>query len=161
MCILIGIGGNPSIHLTSKFSVSNDVYVIKLKDDKNKELLQFIFYYLKTNINLISSSFIGSTIKHSSKERLSKIKLKIPKDKNIIKDIELLFIEIEKLQLEIIESETLYKKLIKELSEEALPINKHIDNKTNELSKNSNNIIIETSEKKLKSNKNKLKSNVI
>ena len=161
MCILIGIGGNPSIHLTSKFSVSNDVYVIKLKDDKNKELLQFIFYYLKTNINLISSSFIGSTIKHSSKERLSKIKLKIPKDKNIIKDIELLFIEIEKLQLEITESETLYKKLIKELSEEALPINKHIDNKTNELSKNSNNIIIETSGKKPKSNKNKLKSNVI
>ena len=126
MCILIGIGGNPSIHLTSKFSVSNDVYVIKLKDDKNKELLQFIFYYLKTNINLISSSFIGSTIKHSSKERLSKIKLKIPKDIKLIKEFNPLFQKIEKLQLEITEEDTHYKKLIKELSEEAIPINKQI-----------------------------------
>ena len=126
MCILIGIGGNPSIHLTSKFSVSNDVYVIKLKDDKNKELLQFIFYYLKTNINLISSSFIGSTIKHSSKERLSKIKLKIPKDIKLIKEFNPLFQKIEKLQLEITEADTHYKKLIKELSEEAIPINKQI-----------------------------------
>ena len=126
MCILIGIGGNPSIHLTSKFSVSNDVYVIKLKDDKNKELLQFIFYYLKTNINLITSSFIGSTIKHSSKERLSKIKLKIPKDIKLIKEFNPLFQKIEKLQLEITEADTHYKKLIKELSEEAIPINKQI-----------------------------------
>ena len=126
MCILIGIGGNPSIHLTSKFSVSNDVYVIKLKDDKNKELLQFIFYYLKTNINLITSSFIGSTIKHSSKERLSKIKLKIPKDIKLIKEFNPLFQKIEKLQLEITEEDTHYKKLIKELSEEAIPINKQI-----------------------------------
>ena len=102
-CILIGRGGNPSIHLTSKFSVSHDdVYVIKLKDDKNKGLLQFVFNYLKTNMNLISGSFKGSTIKHSSKEGLSKIKLKIPKNKKLIKDFDPLFQEIDKLQTDFI-----------------------------------------------------------
>lgn len=126
-CILIGRGGNPSIHLTSKFSVSHDdVYVIKLKDDKNKELLQFIFNYLKTNMYLISASFKGSTIKHSSKEGLSKLKIPIPKNKQLIKDFDPLFQEIEKLQTELKEADTLYKKLIKELSEEAIPLNKQV-----------------------------------
>ena len=169
-CILIGRGGNPSIHLTSKFSVSHDdVYVIKLKDYKNKGLLQFIFNYLKTNMNLISSSFKGSTIKHSSKEGLSKIKLKIPKNKQLIKDLDPLFKELETLQAELKEAELQYNKLIKELSEEAIPSNKQIeiksDNETNELSEESNvkELIIETSEKKLKTTKNKVKtkSNVI
>jgi type I restriction enzyme S subunit len=126
-CILIGRGGNPSIHLTSKFSVSHDdVYVIKLKDDKNKELLQFIFNYLKTNMYLISASFKGSTIKHSSKEGLSKLKIPIPKNKQLIKDFEPLFEQIETLQTELKEAETQYKQLIKELSEEAIPPNKQV-----------------------------------
>ena len=168
-CILIGRGGNPSIHLTSKFSVSHDdVYLIKLKDDKNKGLLQFIFNYLKTNMNLISGSFKGSTIKHSSKEGLSKLKIKIPKNKKLIKDFDPLFEELEKLQIEMKEAELEYKKLIKELSEEAILSNKQIeiksDNKINELSEDtSENIInikkpiINTSEKKLKITKKKVK----
>ena len=163
-CILIGRGGNPSIHFTSKFSVSHDdVYVIKLKDDKNKGLLQFIFNYLKTNMNLITSSFKGSTIKHSSKEGLSKIKLKIPKNKKIIKDFESLFQEIEKLQIDTTELESQYEKLIKELSEETLPSNKLIKNKINELSDSNDTInvkesIIKISEKKPKIIKKKIKT---
>jgi type I restriction-modification system DNA methylase subunit len=131
-CILIGRGGNPSIHLASKFSVSHDdVYVIKLNDDKNKcsnIFLQYIFNYLKINMNLIQNSFTGSTIKHSSKEKLSKIKIKIPKDKKLINDLEPLFQEIEKLQTEMKKAETQYKELIKELSEEAIPSNKQFEN---------------------------------
>jgi type I restriction-modification system DNA methylase subunit len=163
-CILIGRGGNPSIHFTSKFSVSHDdVYVIKLKDDKNKGLLQFIFNYLKTNMNLITSSFKGSTIKHSSKEGLSKIKLKIPKNKKIIKDFESLFQEIEKLQIDTTESKLHYEKLIKELSEEAIQSNKLIENKINKLSDSNDTInvkesIIEISEKKPKIIKKKIKT---
>ena len=175
-CILIGRGGNPSIHLTSKFSVSHDdVYVIKLKDDKNKGLLQFVFNYLKTNMNLISGSFKGSTIKHSSKEGLSKIKLKIPKNKKLIKDFDPLFQEIDKLQTEMKEAESQYKKLIKELSEEAIPSNKQIkmksDNEINEdiievkeTKKNKPKVddliedLIETSLSKKKVTKNKVKT---
>jgi len=126
-CILIGRGGNPSIHLASKFSVSHDdVYVINIKDVKNKKLIQFIFNYLKININLISSSFKGSTIKHSSKEGLSSIKIQIPKNKKLIQNLEPTFQKIETLQTEMKEAETLYKQLIKELSEEALPSNKNV-----------------------------------
>ena len=157
-CILIGRGGNPSIHITSKFSVSHDdVYVIKLKDDNNKGLFQYIFNYLKTNMNLISGSFKGSTIKHCSKEGLSKLKIKIPKNKKLIKELEPIFQEIEKLQTEMKEADTQYKQLIKELSEEAIPTNKQIeiksDDEINELSEQLNEEIIEVKETKKKSTK--------
>ena len=109
----------------------------------------------------------GSTIKGISKENLSKIKIKLPKNKKLIKDFDPLFQEIEKLQTEMNEVELQYKKLIKELSEEAIPPNKQIITKLSEES--DENIvqikeqIIETSEKKLKTIKTKVKtkSNVI
>ncbi len=50
------------------------------------------------------------------------IKIKIPKNKQLIKDLEPTFDEIEKLQGEVKEAETLYNQLIKELSEEAMPV---------------------------------------
>jgi hypothetical protein len=57
-----------------------------------------------------------------------KIKIKIPKDKKLINNLEPLFNEIEKLQIELKEAELEYTKLIKELSEEAIPTNKiHIE----------------------------------
>ena len=159
-CILIGRGGNTSIHIASKFSVSHDdVYVIKLKDNKDNGLLQFIFNYLKTNINIISDSFKGSIIKHTSKEELSKIKLKIPKNKKFIKDIHLLFQEIETLHIEIKEAELQYKQLIKELSEESIPTNKQIkintnDNTNDNTNNNTNdNEILTISKKKISKSK--------
>ena len=51
----------------------------------------------------------------------SKIKIKIPKDKKLIQDLEPTFQEIEKLNDELKEAEILYKQLIKELAEEAIP----------------------------------------
>ena len=115
----------------------------------------------------------GSAQLHIDLDRLMKIKLKIPKNKKLIKDFDPLFEEIEKLQSEMKEAELQYKKLIKELSEEAIPSNKQLDikiydkteNETNELSEESNenivNIkepIIEISEKKSKTTKNKVKT---
>jgi hypothetical protein len=111
-------------------------------------------------------------IGHIQYDKLLKLKIKIPKNKKLIKDFDQLFQEIEKLQTEMKKAETQYKQLIKELSEEAIPSNKQLyvkiqnksDNETNELSEESNeNIIIETSEKKPKTIKNKIKtkSNVI
>ena len=117
--ILIGRGGNPSLHLVSKFSVSHDdVYVIKTKS--NETSLEYIYNYLRHNINLISSGFQGSTIKHSSKTRLNKIKLKIPQNKQLIKDLEPHFEEIERLHVEVKNADKLYKQYIQELSQEAI-----------------------------------------
>jgi DNA anti-recombination protein RmuC len=68
------------------------------------------------------------------------MKIKLPKNKQLIKDFDPLFQQIETLQTELKEAEELYKKLIKELSEEAIPSNKKIE-------------VIETLEKKPKTNK--------
>ena len=65
-------------------------------------------------------AFKGSTIKHSSKTALSKIKIKIPKNKQLIQDLELTFQQIETLQNEVKLAEELYKKYIKDLSKEAI-----------------------------------------
>ena len=57
----------------------------------------------------------GSTQLHIDLDRLIKIKLKIPKNKKIIKDIEPLFHELEKLQSEIKEANNKYKELTEKL----------------------------------------------
>lgn len=118
--ILIGRGGIASLHIATKFSVSHDdVYVLKLTDISYN--IDYVYNYIKLNIKSIEDSFKGSTIKHSSKTALSKIKIKIPKDKKLIQDLEPTFQEIEKLNDELKEAEILYKQLIKELAEEAIP----------------------------------------
>jgi len=123
-------------------------------------------------IDFLMKNSTGTNYPAVNSSVFEKIKIKIPKDKQLINDLEPLFQEIEKLQTEMKKAETQYKQLIKELSEEAIPSNKQLyvkiqnksDNEKNELSEESNeNIIIETSEKKPKTIKNniKTKSNVI
>ena len=145
--ILIGRGGVASLHLSSMFSVSHDdVYV--LTTTKQEYNLKYIYNYIKINIKLIEDSFKGSTIKHSSKTALSNIKIKIPKNKNRILKLEILFSEIEKLQTENKDSEKLYKQYIQELTEEAIPSKQQ---NIEELPKN----IIMSRKIKTKSKKNK------
>ena len=50
-----------------------------------------------------------------------KIKVKIPINKQLIQDLEQTFNQIETLQTEVKLAEELYKKYIKDLSEEAIP----------------------------------------
>jgi len=63
----------------------------------------------------------GTAQKHININNLLKIKIKIPKDKKLIQDLEPTFQEIEKLNDELKEAEILYKQFIKELAEEAIP----------------------------------------
>lgn len=75
--IIIGRGGNPSIHFDKQFSISHDdIYVLKLKEDiyNNK----YIYYYLKNNLILLSNGFVGLGIKHISKDYINNIKIPIP-----------------------------------------------------------------------------------
>jgi type I restriction enzyme S subunit len=126
----------------------------------------FINYIMMDNFKKqIKKISGGSTVLLFNIDNLKKLKLKIPKNKKLIKDFEPLFQEIEKLQIEMKEAELEYKKLIKELSEEAIPSNKQIgiksDNELNDLSEESHvkEPIIETSEKTPKITKNKSKTN--
>jgi hypothetical protein len=156
--------------IKGKFVATYANFVLKVSKSSN---LNYIYYLLKNIKNQIMDLANYSVkIGHIQYDKLMKIKIKLPKDKKLIKDLDPLFQEIEKLQSEMKEAESQYKKLIKELSEEAIPSNKQLDikidnksdNEKNELSEESNeNIIIETSEKKPKTIKNKVKtkSNII
>jgi restriction endonuclease S subunit len=107
-----------------KIYPSDHIFIIKNKDQYN---ISFIFYLIKELSSEIQNKSNGSTIKGISKENLSTIKIKLPKNKQLIKDFDSLFQQIKTLQTELKEAEELYKKLIKELSEEAIPSNKQIE----------------------------------
>ena len=112
-----------------KIYPSDHIFVIKNIDSIN---IIFIYYLIKSLSKEIQHNSNGSTIKGISKENLSKIKIKIPKNKQHIKDLEPTFDEIEKLQGEVKEAETLYNNLIKELSDEAMPKTSDIKELTKE-----------------------------
>lgn len=103
-----------------KIYPSDHIFVIK-----NKEIygLTFIYYLIKSISEKIQNSSNGSIIKGISKVNLSQINIKIPKNKQIITDMEYIFQEIETLQIEIKSAEELYKQFIQELSNEAIPKN--------------------------------------
>jgi type I restriction enzyme S subunit len=81
----------------------------------------YLYYYLLSDNfkNKIFSN--GSIVKFIKIPELRSIKILIPKNTQYIKDLEPTFNEIEKLQEEVKEAETLYNQLIKELSAEAIP----------------------------------------
>jgi len=110
-------GSIGATHLVNcKFYASNHVWVLKV----NNLNPYYIYSILKNNIDY-SKITSGSVIPKLTREKLSKIKIKIPKNKQVIQDLEATFQQIETLQTEVKTAETLYKKLIQELSEEAMP----------------------------------------
>ena len=83
---------------------------------------------------------------------MSKIKIKIPKNKELINSLEPLFNKIEELQIAIKENETLYNQFIQELSNDSIP-------KTTIINQSSDEIIVEEPKieiikKKIKKTKN-------
>jgi restriction endonuclease S subunit len=101
-----------------KIYPSDHIFVIK---NKKEYSISFIFYLIKELSNEIKNKSNGSTIKGISKENLFNIKINIPKNKQLIQDLEPTFQEIETLQNEMKEAEVEYKRLIKELSQKAIP----------------------------------------
>ena len=108
-----------------------------------KELIlkTFINYWLFNNQNIIYNLATGSAQKGINKDKFLKIKIKIPKNKKVIEDLEALVKEIEILQNDVLKANELYKQLINELSKEAIP-NQPIINEGN----NSNNDDTESTE---------------
>ena len=74
-CILIGTGGNSSIHLTNNFSCSADNLIIKSNKLNNK----MIYYSILSIWKILTDSMHGSTIKHVTKEMLKTFNISIPK----------------------------------------------------------------------------------
>jgi restriction endonuclease S subunit len=99
---------------------ASDCFAI-ISKDKNI-INDYLYFILKIKQEEIFKYQNGSAQPHIYSSDLSKhLKLKIPKNKQLIKDLEPQFQEIEKLQSEIKEADVQYNQLIKELSEEAIP----------------------------------------
>jgi type I restriction-modification system DNA methylase subunit len=126
--IIIGQGGIISIHYDKNFTPSKHVCVLQI-NNKNYIELEYIYYFLINQLSDFKTN--GSTIQWLNKTNIKLMKIKIPKNKQLIKDLEPLFLEIEELQIEMNDAETQYNKLIKELSEEAIPTNQQTEIKTN------------------------------
>lgn len=119
MYILIGKGGNVSIHLASYFSVSNDVYVLSLQNNISCNL-SYVYNYLKLNKQVIENCFRGSTIKHLSKPLLSQVKIKIPKNEKLLNKLKMKLEQIQTLQNDFQNLNDSYEQLIKKLNQDAI-----------------------------------------
>lgn len=74
--IIIGRGGNTSIHFDKLFSISHDdIYVLT---SKNVIQDKFLYYFLSGNRHIITNGFKGSTIKHLSKTYLNNLQIPLP-----------------------------------------------------------------------------------
>jgi restriction endonuclease S subunit len=141
-----GTMGN-CFYVKGKIYPSDHIFVIKNKKEYN---LKYIYYLIKSLSQNIQNNSNGSIIKGISKENLSNIITKIPKNKKLISNMDVLFEEIETMQQKIKDNGELYKQYIEELSNEAIP--------------KTNNIKIEDitiTEKKNKTKKIKKSKNII
>jgi type I restriction enzyme S subunit len=99
---------------------STGFVVITSNNDINPIYLYTIIKNNKVNEYLIKNA-TGTKYPAVDPSIFLTIKIKIPKNKQHIKDLQPTFDEIEKLQGEVKETEMLYDQLIKDLSDEAIP----------------------------------------
>ena len=111
--------GKCNIFIDKYISCAKQTFICQSKYTELETL--YIYYYIYDKKELLELGYIGACHKNLSYDFLQKFKIKIPKDKKLIQDLEPTFQEIEKLNDELKEAEILYKQLIKELAEEAIP----------------------------------------
>lgn len=74
--VIIGDGGVPNVNYGTKFSTSDHCIVFNSNTDIIKT--KWLYYYFKTNINIMEKYYSGSGIENISKMRLSSILIPIP-----------------------------------------------------------------------------------
>jgi type I restriction enzyme S subunit len=113
----ISLGG--CMIIEGKFTSTSANIVLGVSTEHN---IQYIQTILKLNKNKIMDLANYSVkIGHIQYSELSAFKIKIPKNKQLISDLEPLFKQIEDLQKEIKEDECLFKQYITDLKNEAIP----------------------------------------
>ena len=114
-CLIIGDGGVANIKIDNAFSCSDHNHIIKTQYNT------YIYNLIQGNMKLLTDGFNGSVLKNLSKDYLLNLKLPIPKSPYKIK------YWVDKISKPYNEkNEKLYKSLIDELSEEAMPKDKQI-----------------------------------
>ena len=74
--LILGTGGNVSVHIARNFSTSADTFVFHSKGNRLNNL--YLYYLLFNNKEILKNGFRGQGIKHLSKEYLLKIKIPLP-----------------------------------------------------------------------------------
>jgi type I restriction-modification system DNA methylase subunit len=72
-CLIIGNGGLANIKIDNIFSCSDHNFIITTNNNK------YIYFLIKSNMDLLKNGFKGSTLKNISKEYLVNLQLPIPK----------------------------------------------------------------------------------
>lgn len=74
--LILGTGGNTSVHIAENFSTSADTFVFH---SNSKEFLnKYLYFLLYANKEILEAGFRGQGIKHLSKEYLVNIKIPLP-----------------------------------------------------------------------------------
>ena len=121
--IIIGQGGIINIHYDNKFTPSKHVCVLHI-NNKNYTELKYIYNLLQNQLYNFTTN--GSVIQWLNKSNIKNMKIKLPKNKNLISDLEPTFNQIETLQNDVKNADIIYKQLLKELSNEAMPTSENI-----------------------------------
>ncbi len=111
--LIMGRNGETSVHYDNNFSCEHDhVYVMKVINNDT----QYLYYYIKNNIEWFKSQMNGSVIKGTSKDILGKFNIKILSDKQMKKTKLLeLFDEVDTLKETSEKTKQEYDNEIKEL----------------------------------------------
>jgi hypothetical protein len=139
---------NKNTLIVSRYAMSKECVRLITKDfylndsglsvsSKDLKLQSYINYNLLSKYYqefIYTECTQGTIQKNINMNNFLKLKIKIPKNKKLISDLEKTFSQIEKLQEEIKEADTLYKQYIQELAEEALPSTSEKSVKTIDLS---------------------------
>ena len=87
--LILGTGGNASVHISCNFSTSADTFVFHSKDNRLSN--RYLYYCLINNKEVLENGFRGQGIKHLSKEYLLKIKIPLPSfeiQEKIVKELD-------------------------------------------------------------------------
>jgi len=114
-CLIFGSGGVANIKLDTNFSCSADNILVKTKYN------YYLFSFLKGNMQILSYSFNGSTLKHLTKDSLKNIQIPIPKSQLKIQEwvdkISASYNDKNTKQTQIKEFETFVQNRIREIAE--------------------------------------------
>ena len=105
------------IKLKGKTACVSDT--VQIKSIINIDYLYYVMCLIKDRIRKTSTNSVG--LGHLKISEIKLIKIKLPKNKQLITDLEPTFKEIETLKEDLSKQEELYKQYLKELKEEAIP----------------------------------------
>ena len=110
------------------FYLNDSGLSIHSKDNKLQEYINYILLSQTKQEYIYKNCTSGSIQQNLNINLFNNIKIKIPINKQLIQDLEIIFQQIETLQNEVKDAEKLYKQYIQELSQEAIPQHNIIQN---------------------------------